>query len=52
MWFGIIVFAMSNGFILVPVVLSFVGPINTKKKEKYMSGTSEKEKQLDGENSI
>jgi len=25
-WFGIIIFGMSNGFILLPVLLSFVGP--------------------------
>jgi hypothetical protein len=25
-WFGIIVFGMSNGFILLPVLLSYVGP--------------------------
>ena len=28
LWFGIIVFGMSNGFILLPVLLSFCGPIN------------------------
>ena len=26
LWFGIIVFGMANGFILLPIVLSFVGP--------------------------
>ena len=26
LWFGIILFGMSNGFILLPVMLSFVGP--------------------------
>jgi hypothetical protein len=25
-WFGIIIFGMGNGFILLPVMLSFVGP--------------------------
>merc|ERR1712166_863118 len=25
-WFGIIIFGMANGFILLPVMLSFVGP--------------------------
>ena len=34
MWFGIIVFAMSNGFLLMPVILSFIGPVNTKEKKK------------------
>lgn len=26
LWFGIVVFGMSNGFILLPIILSFVGP--------------------------
>ena len=26
MWFGIIIFGMANGFLLLPVMLSFVGP--------------------------
>ena len=52
MWFGIIVFAMSNGFLLMPVVLSFVGPVNTKKKEKPPSETAEKQKQIDGEQGV
>lgn len=26
LWFGIIVFGMANGFILLPIILSFVGP--------------------------
>lgn len=27
LWFGIIVFGMSNGFILLPIIMSFVGPV-------------------------
>lgn len=27
MWFGIIVFGVANGFILLPVLLSFIGPL-------------------------
>lgn len=27
MWVGIIVFASSNGFLLLPVVLSYIGPV-------------------------
>lgn len=27
-WFGIVVFGMSNGFLLLPVVLSLVGPLD------------------------
>ena len=29
MWFGIILFGMANGFLLLPVILSFVGTIQT-----------------------
>ena len=29
LWFGIIIFGMANGFFLLPVVLSYVGPIET-----------------------
>ena len=29
MWFAIILFGMSNGFLFLPVVLSFVGTIET-----------------------
>ena len=28
LWFGIILFGMANGFLLLPVILSFVGPIH------------------------
>lgn len=27
MWFGIVVFGMANGFVLLPVILSLVGPV-------------------------
>merc|ERR1712051_1017139 len=27
MWFGIIIFGMANGFLLLPVILSFCGPL-------------------------
>lgn len=27
MWFGIIIFGVANGFILLPVLLSFIGPL-------------------------
>jgi Niemann-Pick C1 protein len=26
LWFGIIVFGMGNGFLLLPVILSYIGP--------------------------
>ena len=28
MWFGIIVFGVANGFVLLPVLLSLCGPLN------------------------
>ena len=28
-WFGIILFGMANGFLLLPVILSFVGPVSS-----------------------
>jgi len=37
MWFGIVVFGMANGFILLPVILSLIGPIpdlNQKNEER------------------
>ena len=37
MWMGIIIFGMANGFFLLPVTLSYIGPVDedaplTKKK--------------------
>lgn len=34
MWFGIIVFGVANGFILLPVLLSLCGPLNTNKNSQ------------------
>ena len=34
MWFGIIIFGVSNGFILLPVMLSLCGPLNRVQKVK------------------
>ena len=31
-WVGIVLFGMANGFLLLPVVLSLVGPLGTQKK--------------------
>lgn len=28
MWFGIIIFGVSNGFLLLPVILALFGPLN------------------------
>ena len=49
MWFGIIIFAMANGFFLLPVVLSFIGPVNENKK-KSGSGKDKPRKALELEN--
>ena len=37
MWFGIIVFGMANGFLLLPVILSWVGPLNAPQEEDKKS---------------
>ena len=29
LWFGIVLFGMANGFLLLPVILSFIGPTRT-----------------------
>ena len=33
MWFGIILFGMANGFLLLPVILSFAGSVDMDKEE-------------------
>lgn len=33
LWFGIIVFGMANGFLLLPIILSFVGPLGEVAEE-------------------
>lgn len=45
MWVGIIVFASSNGFLLLPVLLSYIGPVkdNVRPEEKS-KGDAETEK--------
>lgn len=34
MWFVIIVFGMANGFLLLPVILSFIGPLDNADSKK------------------
>ena len=34
MWFGIIIFGVANGFILLPVMLALCGPLNRVQKAK------------------
>ena len=47
MWFGIIVFGVSNGFILLPVLLSLCGPLNTAKKTKKGAENADIEMKVD-----
>ena len=53
MWVGIMVFGLSNGFFLVPVVLSFVGPVEdddlelkSKKRPKAVESTASEEVEM------
>ena len=43
MWFGIILFGMANGFLLLPVVLSYVGSTETIIEEHLHDGEPETE---------
>ena len=45
LWFGIIVFGMSNGFILLPVLLSFFGPVDFEGSEQQNKVHNEKDKE-------
>ena len=36
MWFGIIVFGMTNGFILLPIILSLIGPLPDLEAKKKL----------------
>ena len=42
-WFGIIIFGMSNGFLLLPVILSFIGPTGELLDESHNNDSDEKE---------
>ena len=41
MWFGMILFGMANGFLLLPVILSFIGPTQV-----FIDPTEEKGEEL------
>lgn len=34
LWLGIVVFGMANGFFLLPVILSFVGPVGEEEEDE------------------
>merc|ERR1712110_764570 len=39
LWFGIILFGMANGFLLLPVILSFLGPTQTIVDPSFFSSS-------------
>ena len=41
MWFGIIIFGVANGFILLPVMLSLCGPLNRVKTNAVTNSDNE-----------
>ena len=49
LWFGIILFGMSNGFLFLPVVLSMVGPTNTAVLDEENSEEEDKDVQISDE---
>ena len=51
LWFGIILFGLAHGFLLLPVVLSFIGPTHTvMDHSKLESGSDDEEvEEEDGE---
>lgn len=43
LWFGIIIFGMGNGFLLLPVILSFIGPVeNLGLDDEEKAGSDER----------
>ena len=46
MWFGIIIYGLCNGFVLLPVMLSLFGPLNFANKKKGVVIKKDKEKDI------
>lgn len=46
MWFGIIIFGVANGFILLPVLLSLCGPLNNHKKMENVTSNDQGDVEL------
>jgi len=46
LWFGIIVFGMANGFILLPIILSLCGPLNDPETESTVTPDTKKDIEL------
>lgn len=51
LWFGIILFGMANGFLLVPVILSLIGPTETVHEDKHEPDEEESEEAISDEES-
>ena len=45
LWFGIILFGMMNGFILLPVLLTFIGPTHAVAERSTTADSEEKQEQ-------
>ena len=53
LWTGILLFGMANGFFLLPVILSYVGPLDTKIDRKLLKKEGKREADYDiKENSL
>ena len=59
MWFGIIIFGVAHGFLLLPVLLALCGPLNKvgkmkalKDKDNENSGQIDTEKKLNDNNTV
>jgi len=44
LWFGIIVFGMANGFLLLPVILSYIGPIGECEEDEVKPAETNQDK--------
>ena len=51
LWFGIILFGMCNGFLLLPVVLSFIGPTRVVKDHSHIQDTESESEGTDSRSS-
>lgn len=49
MWFGIILFGLGNGFLLLPVILSYIGPVDTMIDEEHLESNEKTNPDLDKE---
>ena len=50
LWFGIIIFGMANGFMLLPVILSFIGQTDAVVDHSVIEGDHEEEVDPDENN--